>query len=695
MPMSPMRSAGAASMNRFHALLALLLVVAAALVVYLPTPGNYWIRYDNEALIRSSPQVNALAGDDKLAALVTIFTSTHSSLYQPLFTLSVALDHALFGWDLAAFHAHSVLLHLAVVALLLFALFRLTGSGLAATAATLLLAVHPALVETVRWAICRNSQVAAVWLLVGVLLYLRHLDRPGRAALWGSQFAFGLSMLGKVSPAMVVIPFVLDLWRHRRIDRRALLEKVPLAALSVLLTYVNYRATVAHVGDNPLQRPWSEVLGFLPETVALMTANALAPADLAILYPPAAMGALLGWRGLLVLALGLAALAGGAWGWRRGHRGVLLGLLAWFALLLPNFAAGRFRTAIASDRYLYLPVLFLAAAVAAALAPLLTAAWASLARPKVAPASAPSPFPSPAPSANGAARWLRPAAGWIAIGATLALAAAWAFAAVAQTRLWEDEHRIWNRVNEVAPHYMAFYMLGNLALREEKWTEAADLFARALELAELDPYAKKDPVYASAVLQTSRKAAAELAKQPAAEAQQDRQALLERVNAVAAEAAVNLPASPEIQFELGKTQYRQKDYRAALAALDAAIALDPQHSQAWMYKAMSQYFLGEKEAAIAAFRKSLSIRPDWATYSNLEKVYQAEGRRAEAADVLQEWLTLEPESAEAHRRFLQTVGEMVRRKARKDALGQLEIYLARFPDSAPAQALLKKAQALR
>ncbi len=412
-----------------------------------------------------------------------------------------------------------------VVALLLLVLFRLTDSWLAAIAGSLLFAVHPALVETVRWAICRNSLVAALWLLVGVLLYLRHLDRPGPAALWGSQLALGLSLLAKVSPAMVVIPFVLDLWRDRRIDRRALLEKVPLFVLTALLTYVNYRATVAHAADSPLQRPWSEVLGFLPEAVALMTANAIAPANLAILYSPAAMGDLLGWRSALVLAFLAAAFGGGAWAWRRGHRGVLLGVVAWFALLLPNVAAGRFRTTIASDRYLYLPILFLAAALAAGLVPILRRP-AARRRPR-----------NPSSRCAHAGRWLA-ASVLLALGVLLALAAGTA------ARRWENERRIWQRVNELAPHHMAYYMLGNLALKAERWTEAADLFARALELAQLDPYAKLDPVFSQAVLQTSRKAASELASEPDAQAQQDREALLERVNEVAAEAAANLPENP-------------------------------------------------------------------------------------------------------------------------------------------------------
>ena len=132
------------------------------------------------------------------------------------------------------------------------------------------------------------------------------------------------------------------------------------------------------------------------------------------------------------------------------------------------------------------------------------------------------------------------------------------------------------------------------------------------------------------------------------------------MNSVAAEAAASLPENPEIQFELGKTQYKQKNYREAIAALDAALALDPQHYQAMTYKAMSQYFLGEKETAIATFRSSLAIRPYWVTYSNLGKVYLAEGKVAEAVAVVQDWLKLEPTSEEAHKRFFQAVGEMIR-----------------------------------
>ena len=49
---------------RGAAALILAAVAAAALAVYLPTPGNQWIRYDNEALIRATDAAGAPVSPD-------------------------------------------------------------------------------------------------------------------------------------------------------------------------------------------------------------------------------------------------------------------------------------------------------------------------------------------------------------------------------------------------------------------------------------------------------------------------------------------------------------------------------------------------------------------------------------------------------------------------------------------------------
>ena len=93
---------------------AILTLGLAVLFVYIPTPGDYWIGFDNETLIRQQPRVQALVleGEARRDALVEMFTTPHGDLYQPLLSLSFAVDHALFGWNRAGFHAHSLLLHL-------------------------------------------------------------------------------------------------------------------------------------------------------------------------------------------------------------------------------------------------------------------------------------------------------------------------------------------------------------------------------------------------------------------------------------------------------------------------------------------------------------------------------------------------------------------------------------------------------
>jgi DNA-binding SARP family transcriptional activator len=78
------------------------------------------------------------------------------------------------------------------------------------------------------------------------------------------------------------------------------------------------------------------------------------------------------------------------------------------------------------------------------------------------------------------------------------------------------------------------------------------------------------------------------------------------------------------------------------------------------------------------------------TYSNLGKVYLAEGKAAEAVAVVQDWLKLEPASEEAHKRFFQAVGEMIRQGSGEAAIVEIERYLTQFPDSAPAKTLLQK-----
>ena len=231
--------------------IALLLSALAPLVVYWPTPGDYWVRFDNEVLIRQEPKIRALTleGDARTAAVARIFTTPHSDLYQPLLTFSLAVDYALFGWDRAGWHAHSVLLHLLVSAGVFLLGLRLVGSVWASLLAALLVALHPVMVETVVWIIHRTLLVTAFWVLVGCHAYLSYAREPAK---WGwlvvATLAFGLSLMAKAIGSVVVLPFLIDLWVRRRPQLSLLVEKAPLFVLSVFFTLLNLRVAQHKAG---------------------------------------------------------------------------------------------------------------------------------------------------------------------------------------------------------------------------------------------------------------------------------------------------------------------------------------------------------------------------------------------------------------------------------------------------------------
>ena len=155
-------------------------LIVAVLACYLPTPGDYWISYDNPQMIQGEPRVRALTleGSARTAALKALVTTPHHDLYQPLASFSWAIDYALFGWDRSGFHAHSLALHLGVVVALFFLALRLCDSVLAAFLAALLCGVHPVMVQSVCWTISRTSSLAAIWILIGCHLHLSYARQP-------------------------------------------------------------------------------------------------------------------------------------------------------------------------------------------------------------------------------------------------------------------------------------------------------------------------------------------------------------------------------------------------------------------------------------------------------------------------------------------------------------------------------------
>jgi len=379
------------------------------------------------------------------------FTQPFLSNWIPVTVLSHQLDWKFFGEEAGGHLLTNLALHACAAVLLFLALSSMTGALGPSAFVGALFAVHPLHVETVAWVSERKGVLSGFFFTLTLLAYASHAKHPGPLRYAGVLAALILALLSK--PSTVTLPFVLlllDFWPLRRLNRQALLEKIPMFAMvaaASVATYLVQRATGA--------MPYAEVLSFVTRlgnsisaygTYLVQTAW---PFDLAAFYPYPLGGAspvAIAW-GAAALLLGTALVV-----LLRDRRPYLLVGWLWFVgMLVPMIGLVQVGKQSHADRYMYLPLIGLSIAIA----------WwvEDLAR-------------------STSAR--RVAAGF-ALGAIVLLAGtSWH-----QAGYWRDGWAMWRRVLEVDPTAMrAHTALGSMHARLLEFDDAESNYLDALAIAQ-------------------------------------------------------------------------------------------------------------------------------------------------------------------------------------------------------------------
>jgi tetratricopeptide (TPR) repeat protein len=346
---------------KLRAALSVLLVVAT-LAVYEGLHGHEFIDFDDANGIVANPD---LVVTSVRHALATAFTTTLNANWIPLTVASLQLDWALWGATARSVLLGNLALHAAASVLLLWALARLTGSVWPSAFVAFVFALHPLHVESVAWASMRKDSLSGVFFMLALLAYAHPAPGGRRRILWVSA-CLALALLSK--PTAVTLPFVLllvDGWPLGRLDepRRVVLEKWPLfvlvgAACAVALSVQEGAGAMADSAHLALGARLANAV----DAYAIYLADSLWPRDLAIFYPhPRA--SLPAWRvagaGALLLALSAAAFAV-----RRTRPWLLVGWLWFLGTLVPVIGLVQVGSQSRADRYMYLPLVGLAIAVA-------------------------------------------------------------------------------------------------------------------------------------------------------------------------------------------------------------------------------------------------------------------------------------------------------------------------------------------
>jgi tetratricopeptide (TPR) repeat protein len=341
-------------------LFAVLFVVGAAvLIAHWPALSAQALSFDDDQYLTE----NLLVQNPSLASARQFFTeilepSTVKGYYQPLTMFSLMADYALGGRsdNLQPFHRTSLALHLMNTALVIMLLHLLFGRIWISAGAGLLFGLHPMTVETIAWVGERKTLLAAFFALWSLVLYVRFSHKGNWRLYLGCLAMYVLALMSK--PTSIPLPLLillLDFWPLKRLNKRAILEKLPFFAVgiaSAVVTYISQSQTAT--AALPSEYGMERIPLILCHNIIFYPYKMIWPVNLSSHYGyPKPLGlsnpmVLTGLIGTCVLiALLIFSL--------RRTRAAITGWLFFFIAILPTMQIVGFSNVIASDKFAYLP----------------------------------------------------------------------------------------------------------------------------------------------------------------------------------------------------------------------------------------------------------------------------------------------------------------------------------------------------
>lgn len=607
-------------------ILAALALLAISLAVLLPVVRAGFLDWDDCVYVTENPLIKQLSFE----SVKTIFTTFHLGLYKPLPLLSFAVDYRFFGLNPGAFHSVNLLLHLGNALLVFLIVLKISGRTAAAFLSALLFSIHPMHVESVAWISERKDLLFGLFFLLSLLGYQQYRETNSKTPYFLSLAAFALSLGAK--PMGITLPAVLlllDYLAGRKLDRAALLEKLPHFALAGFFTALAlYSAGQEKVYFSREAYTWFDNFAVAIYGLLSYVKRLFLPVDLSPLYPyPLKTGGYLPLKYLLSPLGALAVFAPVLYLARRDRR-VVFGTLFFLVTVLPGLQFLPVSPSPAFDHYTYIPYLgpFYLAGVFFC---------AALDR-----------YP-------GLRRLLIPAA---------ALLLLWfGVLARARTLVWRDNLSLWTDALKADPN--CEIALTNRTLEYYRRRQYAPALADADRLARLSPALAKAYVNRGAVhagMKELDKAFADFRRALELEPGNCQAYLnrgnvyLERGDRARAEADYKAalacsPDSFETYTRLARACLERGDHACALANAESALSLNPDHAPARFNKGLALLILNRPDQAVKEFSAAVGLRPDFTeAYAQRSDARLRLGDLEGAFGDAEKALALDPRNAQAY-----------------------------------------------
>jgi protein O-mannosyl-transferase len=211
-------------------------IVILTAIVYFRATQNDFTFWDDPSQVSENTDIRALTFEN----IKTMFSKYYVNMYQPLTTLSFAIEYHFAGLNPTVYHTTNVILHLFNLVLVFFLVSRLAKNTTVGLVAACLFGIHPMHVESVAWITERKDVLYAFFYLGALIFYLRYINGKQQKYYWSTLAFFLLSLFTKsaaVTFALVVV--LVDWYENRKFDKRLILEKIPFFILALIFGIIS------------------------------------------------------------------------------------------------------------------------------------------------------------------------------------------------------------------------------------------------------------------------------------------------------------------------------------------------------------------------------------------------------------------------------------------------------------------------
>lgn len=227
--------------TRTEIYLVIFCIISITSLTFSPTTKNGFTNWDDDIYVTQNPLIKELSPQ----GILKIFSSIHKSgNYHPLTLLSLAVEYKIVGLSPALYHINNILLHIINALLVFLLIYLFSKQTLISFITSILFAIHPLRVESVAWVTERKDLLYSIFYLGGLILYFHYLKTSKTKYYFLALISFIMSLLSKsMAVTFPIILLIIEYYFHnQKIDKKTLLEKFPFFIIAFLFGIITIYA---------------------------------------------------------------------------------------------------------------------------------------------------------------------------------------------------------------------------------------------------------------------------------------------------------------------------------------------------------------------------------------------------------------------------------------------------------------------